>query len=222
MASILSKNTKWHLAQRLEKRWWQRYLKKKEVSDYLKWKKNYWKQFLETIEVLPTAIKGRVLDAGCGPAGIFCYLADLGINIDAVDPLLENYKALSHFDPKWYPTVQFATEKLEEYQSSPYPLVFCLNALNHVEDIQKSIARLFELTREGGQCIISIDTHRSKALQKVFKWIPGDVLHPHQNTLPQYEELTTNEGFTVLRKHRIKTGRIFDYWVLVCQKESPA
>ena len=33
---------KWKLAQFLELIWWKRYLRKKKVSEYVVWKKEYW------------------------------------------------------------------------------------------------------------------------------------------------------------------------------------
>jgi|GEM_PF-6859003 len=37
------------LAQKAELIWWRNYLKKKEKTEYLKWKKNYWNDFLDRI-----------------------------------------------------------------------------------------------------------------------------------------------------------------------------
>ena len=79
---------RWKIAQSAEIRWWQRYLKRKPAADYLQWKSAYWKTFLHQIGLKVKASE-NVLDAGCGPAGVFMVLKDQ--KVDAVDPLLDQY-----------------------------------------------------------------------------------------------------------------------------------
>ena len=77
-------NLRWKIAQAFEIRWWQQYLKNKPETDYQNWKTNYWNTFLQKnkVKVEP---QERILDVGCGPAGVFMVLPDQ--EVDAVDPL---------------------------------------------------------------------------------------------------------------------------------------
>ena len=78
---------KWKLAQTLEYKWWQNYLKKKDTNEYLQWKIHYWQDVLLQISKYVDIPNSKtILDAGCGPAGIFIALK--GNTVDAIDPLL--------------------------------------------------------------------------------------------------------------------------------------
>ena len=88
--------SRWQFAQMLEIRWWKNYLKKKEVGNYLEWKKNYWNNFLLSIPVDLLKPGQLVLDAGCGPAGIFIVLSQH--QVIGVGPLTDQYRQhLPHF-----------------------------------------------------------------------------------------------------------------------------
>lgn len=217
----LPESYKWHLAQRLEKRWWNRYLKKKEVDAYLAWKRNYWQSFLERIDhPALKSIQEPVLDAGCGPAGIFCYLHDQVESITAVDPLLQHYSGrIDHFDPTRYPNVRFVESIIESFQSEPFPTVFCLNAINHVSNLALAFEQLSKLTQPGGYCIISVDAHRWRFGRWFLRTVPLDALHPHQLNLKEYVALVEKVGFGVEHVTLLKRAAIFDYQVLVCRKK---
>ncbi|MEM6726326.1 MAG: class I SAM-dependent methyltransferase [Bacteroidota bacterium] len=81
-------NWRWRLAQAAEIRWWQRYLRKKEPESYLSWKRDYWENFLEKIQCIVPS-QAHILDAGCGPAGIFTIFPEN--QVTAIDPLLYHY-----------------------------------------------------------------------------------------------------------------------------------
>ena len=69
------KYLQWKIAQSAELRWWKNYLKDKDPDDYKKEKLAYWKKVLAPLDSLVSNIEGLdVLDAGCGPAGIFMAL----------------------------------------------------------------------------------------------------------------------------------------------------
>ena len=99
---------RWHVAQWFEKMWWKRYLSKKQPEEYLDWKRSYWKRFLNDLNVIP---RDRILDAGCGPAGINIVLHDS--EVWAIDPLLDEYKALPVFNETNNANVNFLKSTLE-------------------------------------------------------------------------------------------------------------
>jgi 2-polyprenyl-6-hydroxyphenyl methylase/3-demethylubiquinone-9 3-methyltransferase len=205
---------KWKLAQYLEIRWWQRYLRNKPVEEYLTWKRNYWHGFLEKI-YLEIPDSASVLDAGCGPAGIFTILEKQ--QVTAIDPLLDRYaREIPHFDKNQYPRVQFHTAGLEDWPSNQqFDYIFCINAINHVNDIKAAARNLRQLLKPGGKLILSIDTHNYSFLKWIFKLIPGDALHPHQMDLEEYVSLLNEVGFEVQERICLEKGVVFGYWVVV-------
>ena len=204
---------RWRIAQFFEKYWWRRYLGKKDKQSYLEWKRSYWRHFLETCK-LTVPDHSTVLDAGCGPAGIFISLA--GQQVDALDPLLDFYeKTLPHFSRHDYPGVRFIARPLEHFQpGKQYDCVFCLNAINHVSRLDTAIDRLAALTKTGGTLTVSIDAHNFSFLKRLFRLVPADILHPHQHDLEEYSRFMTERSFELTRQVLVKKGLIFNYYVL--------
>lgn len=210
-------NLRWHVAQFFEIRWWQRYLARRDKAGYLDWKRQYWLGFLQKsgLDVYPGA---RVLDAGCGPAGIFTILENQAV--DAVDPLLHRYeKSFAHFSPADYPRVRFFNRALEDfYADRPYDFVFCLNAINHVADLPLCLNRLAALTRRGGMLALSVDAHNQAWAKQLFRLVPADILHPHQYDLEEYQTMLHSCGFRVEQTVLIKKEVIFNYFLLLAVK----
>lgn len=210
-------NLKWKVAQQLEIKWWKRYLKHKNVDEYLSWKKKYWIDFLQQIPDLPKLQQLQILDAGCGPAGIFMVLDKN--QVDAVDPLINQYQSLPHFDVSNYTHTQFITKSIEEIDViEKYDVIFCLNAINHVADIQLAYHKLTNALKKGGRMYVSVDAHRFAILKKIFQILPGDALHPHQYDLQEYETFLKTEQLEVLPSILIKKEPIFDYYLCIAKK----
>ena len=209
---------KWKLAQQLEYRWWQRYLGKKDPQAYLQWKNTYWQKLLQDIAAHITSPEGKnILDCGCGPAGIFIALK--GNNVTATDPLLEEYKKLDVFQPGKFPWVQFRRETIEQLsETDKYDLIFCLNAINHVSDIEKCYDNLVKALKPGGIIAVSTDAHKYGFLKKIFQAIPGDMLHPQQFSLKEYEQFLEKRNCKILQSVLLKQEPIFDYYITIAQK----
>ncbi|MCH8903053.1 MAG: methyltransferase domain-containing protein [Bacteroidetes bacterium] len=226
----MRRNLKWRLAQYTELHWWKNYLKDKSKESYLDWKRTYWKLLLEKIKTNLQLDSGRtVLDVGCGPAGIFIILNHL--QVDAVDPLLDEYNNMNaNFQKSDFPEVNFHAVPFEKYEThKKYDTVFCLNAINHVADLKLSINRLIHHTRVGGFLLVSIDAHNYRILKYLFTLIPGDILHPHQYLLKDYENLLTlnteskngnsnDNGLEIVERLLIKKQRIFNHHLVVIRK----
>lgn len=210
-------NLRWHVAQYFEIRWWRHYLARRDKTEYLSWKRLYWNIFLQKSEIL-IPHGASVLDAGCGPAGIFIALVHQ--TVDALDPLLHRYeKSFPHFCRSDYPYVRFSAVPLERFSpGKTYDFVFCLNAINHVADLPHCFDRLAALTKAGGGLALSVDAHRFSWLKRVFRLLPADILHPHQHDLEEYRAMLAGRGFRISKEMRIKKGRIFDYYLLVAEK----
>ena len=209
----------WKIAQKAERKWWQIYLKNKEVAAYTSWKLTYWKTLLDTISdsvsIQPT---NTVLDAGCGPAGIF--MASPDHNLTAIDPLIDMYETdLPHFKRSNYPNVNFKAIGIEDFaDEKQYDLIFCMNAINHVSDIKKGYANLAKLLKTKGKLVISIDVHNHSFFKYLFRILPGDILHPCQYDLDEYAAFLTNHNMAILKTEKLKSGFFFDYYVQVAEK----
>ena len=219
-------NFRWKLAQAAEIRWWQNYLKNKPTTDYADWKTRYWQELLAETGVNVEKIVGgnpienpiRILDAGCGPAGIFMIFKNQ--IVDALDPLLDDYESkLPHFNKKQYPNVAFFAQPLETFnKKNEYDAVFCLNAINHVADLAQCFDVLVDSVKSGGSLVVSIDAHNFPVLKHIFQALPGDILHPHQFDLKEYTEMLTSRGCTLEKEILKKKEFIFNYYILVLKK----
>lgn len=211
---------KWKLAQKLEFIWWQRYLRDKETADYLESKKRYWLGLLEkTASLFPLRGNERILDAGCGPAGIF--LALEGNQVEAIDSLLDKYEQLPHFQPHNVPWTAFRKLPMEELEeTAKYDVIFCMNAINHVRNLPLCYDKLVAALKPGGYLVISTDAHRSGFLKKLFQLLPGDMLHPIQLDIREYELFLTERKMHILKSFLNKRQPIFDYYITVAQKKA--
>jgi len=215
----MKKGLRWKIAQFLEVRWWRNYLSEKDKTSYYSWKKEYWYTFLSKHSItIPR--NQRILDAGCGPAGIFTVLQDH--QVVALDPLLGYYQAqLPLFEPTDWPWVTFHKSSLEDFQvESPFNLVFCLNAINHVADLGKSLNGLSEVCTSNGTLYLSVDVHRWRFFRWLFGLVPVDILHPHQYTSSEYVKRMEVSGFRISQVRTIKKEFFFNYILIVANKSA--
>lgn len=214
---MTTNNWRWRLAQAAEIRWWKRYLGRQDWNSYLARKKGYWKKILDQTGAWPSPGL-RVLDAGCGPAGVFTILDEY--QTDAIDPLLDQYLAeLPGFCPQDYPWVRFKTMTLEGLpQIQQYDYIFCLNAINHVQDIHLSLDNLANALKTSGKLLLTVDAHRFKMLKVLFQQLPGDILHPQQYDMQDYCRLLETRGMRITTTIVLKPGRIFDYIAIYAEK----
>lgn len=203
---------RWKIAQTAELKWWQNYLSHKSTDSYKEWKERYWNDFLKELPFLINP-NSSILDAGCGPAGIFTILDDH--QVTACDPLLNAYEQkLDHFDPENFPWTNFVSKSLEDFtQVAQFDYVFCLNAINHVDDLAKSLDNLIQSLKPGGILVISIDAHNYSGLKKIFQLIPGDILHPHQYDRKDYRKMIEDRAIVLENGKCLKKEFIFNYWL---------
>lgn len=207
---------KWKIAQWAEIRWWKRYLKEKDPTEYKSWKTQYWREFIASIlPDLSLNPDSKILDIGCGPAGIFTIFDQY--DVTAVDPLLDRYETdLTYFAPKDYPYATFVNAPLEEFKpTEPFDLVCCLNAINHVADLDQSLEQLIQCIAPEGKLLYSIDAHNHAFFKHLFRLLPGDILHPHQYDLQEYEKMLTDRGLTIEKTIQQDDGFFFDYYLIL-------
>jgi 2-polyprenyl-6-hydroxyphenyl methylase/3-demethylubiquinone-9 3-methyltransferase len=208
---------RWRIAQAAELRWWKHYLRGRTPAEYLEQKRNYWINVLSAAGISPQP-QQHILDAGCGPAGIFMALEQC--RVDAVDPLLKQYEAtLPHFQPADYPHVYFNNQTLETFvPENPYSLVFCMNAINHVANWRLALDRLVSAVAPGGILVLAVDVHRRPWLRYLFRLLPFDILHPHQHHTGDYQKELNQRGLSIKQMITLRPGFIFNYVLVVARR----
>jgi len=210
---------RWLIAQFFEIRWWKKYLQPKDWDSYLLWKTNYWQGVLEAISpFVPIETCTSFADIGCGPAGVFIALPDK--QVMALDPLLLKYEAeIEGFECRNFPNVVFSPLPFESYQvTESFNAVFCMNAINHFQDLKGSFLKLGTMVKEKGYLVITIDGHRFSFFRWLFSWFPIDILHPHQYYLEEYIAMVGTD-FTVLSTQLKKKEPLFNHYIIVFQKK---
>ena len=217
----MKQSLRWEIAQWFELKWWKNYLKDKNTIEYLEYKRNYWKNLLEDIsEINTNQNQKKILDIGCGPAGV--YMIFNNHKVTAVDPLIERYEqSLDHFNQKKYPNVEFIPTTFETFQcKDKYDIIFCLNAINHFQDINRSLDKISDLLMPNGIYVENIDAHNYSVLKKIFKIISVDILHPHQYDIDDYKSMLSERSMTILKLVKIKKRVLFDYYLIVARKSN--
>ena len=210
---------RWKAAQFVEVLWWRVYLRRKDKAEYLRKKRIYWQKQLDDCASVFTIKPGdKVIDMGCGPAGIYIMFPDAGVV--AVDPLLDKYEeTLPLFSRADYPGVHFITSPMETFTTTDrFDYVFCMNAINHVNDIQAGFTKLASLANDKGTIIVSIDAHKDQLMKGIFRIGPGDILHPHQYDMEEYKAFLVKEGFKVVKAILLEPGKVFDHYILIAQR----
>lgn len=214
------RNLRWKIAQYLEIRWWKNYLKTKEKENYLHLKKIYWDNLIQKFsKEIKLSEQKTALDVGCGPSGIYLNLNHL--QVDAVDPLVNKYKeSLFFYDYTKYPNIHFINSAFENYTvDKQYDVVFSMNAINHVADLDYCFKKLVNYTKAGGYLVLTIDAHNYSIFKFLFRALPVDVLHPHQYDLKEYEDMLINKNCNLILSKLIKKEFLFDHYLIVFQKK---
>jgi SAM-dependent methyltransferase len=96
----------------------------------------------------------RVLDIGCGPRGSLEW-ADMVEQRVGLDPLVPQYLKLGANRHK----MEYCAAPSEKipFPSSHFDIVTCLNALDHVEDFEKTIAEIKRVTKHDGLFLLSTE-----------------------------------------------------------------
>jgi len=215
----LDTRLRWNIAQFAELNWWKNYLKKRDVTEYIEYKVDYWEGILK--ECSPEiSIKENlsVLDAGCGPAGIFMVCTNQ--QVLAIDLLINEYeKYIPHYRKETYPNVKFVNSSIEDFSSdTQFDIVFCMNAINHVNQIDDAYEVICNMVKPGGKLVITIDAHNYPLFKKIFKLLPGDVLHPHQFDIDEYTMFITKRNFKVEKQKLIKKEFFFNHYLQIASK----
>ena len=96
----------------------------------------------------------RVLDIGCGPRGSLEW-ADMTKQRVGLDPLVPQYLKLGASQHRMEYCAAYS-ERIP-FPEDHFDIVTCLNALDHVNDFEKTIAEIKRVTKQGGLFLLSAE-----------------------------------------------------------------
>ena len=146
-----------------------------------------------------------VLDIGCGPRGSLEW-ASMAKRRIGLDPLADKYLKLG------------ASEHEMEYLSSPsesIPLdddycdaVFSFNSLDHVADLEKTIAEIKRVTRPGGTFLLLIEVNHPPTVCEPHKITPATIVRQFApeftaNDLKVYKETIAHDIYNSIRSDAV-------------------
>lgn len=191
---------RWKSAQKEESECWIQHEKKVNTPAYLKLKKTFWhKTFSKIFSDLPLLPNNRVLDFGCGPSGAVLEISDQ-CQLTCLDSLMDEY--LQHFSFLKTYQADYQQGQVETYQpNKTFDVILGFNSLDHVEDIQTALKRIYSLSAEDGIAIFSLNCHTIGWVRWVFSKfnVILDPPHPHQYSQKAYRRMIEENGFCVER-----------------------
>jgi hypothetical protein len=78
--------------------------------------------------------------------------------------------------------------------------------------------KLVDFTEDGGTMIVSIDAHNFTFFKKIFRVLPGDILHPHQFNLEEYQRMIIDRGCKLEQSILYREDFFFNYYILIFTK----
>ena len=183
---------KWKRAQKKELECWSYNQPRISGPRYMALKREYWKNIMKTTGISLSSLTRpgvSVLEAGCGPTGVFILFSQKQKNYDILDPLLDEYESLYAHAFNAGTKFACALEELEAKKS--YDIILVINAIDHCQDITAFLAKLHQLLAPGGKVYIAVNTHKRKwtaALWRLFQPLL-EPHHPFHFTTAQFKTL---------------------------------
>ncbi|MCY4666075.1 MAG: class I SAM-dependent methyltransferase [Acidimicrobiaceae bacterium] len=111
----------------------------------------------------------RVLDIGCGPRGSLEWAAMARERV-GVDPLADDYSRMGAADHAM--TYVAAGAESIPFEDQSFDIVCSFNSLDHVDDLEATIAEMKRLTAVGGLLLVITDVHDRPTPQEpiCFDW----------------------------------------------------
>ena len=126
--------------------------------------------------------KKDVLDIGCGGGLISELLAKKNGNVTGIDENIYNIKQAREHAKIGSIKINYKNQSLDTFykkNKKKYDLILCLEVLEHVNDVKKTLDKISELMKPGGTLILSTINRNLKSLlfakifgEYVLNWIP--------------------------------------------------
>ena len=194
--------------------------KSSEIEKYFKSNRIKWEQFYPSerhiIETLNLSSSSKVLDLGCGCAGLGCALKEkfgvtdytgIDINKQAVETakVLLPDANLHHCD--------FLNIDVEDIKFNGFDHVFSLSCIDWNDGFHKTFPRAFSYVNEGGWLILSLRLTMEKSIfdsKSSFQYINYE--GKCEGETATYVVLNANEIFTYFKKMNLSEIKGFGYW----------
>ncbi|MES5483212.1 class I SAM-dependent methyltransferase [Bradyrhizobium sp. INPA03-11B] len=140
----------------------------------------------------------RVLDIGCGPLGTLEW-ADMTIERVGLDPLANLYQKLGTDSHKM--TYVTAHSESIPYPDGHFDIVSCFNALDHVDDLDQTIAEIKRVVAKGGIFLLGVDTNHAATIAEpiTIDWGIGKKFHPEMSIeVERHYERSSNNYIDVM------------------------
>jgi ubiquinone/menaquinone biosynthesis C-methylase UbiE len=132
--------------------WWSRKLQEGNLGN-----KHYAWMMTKPFDLGPEAYRGkRVLDVGCGPRGSleWCEMAAERVGLD---PLADSYRKLGI--ERHAMTYCCAPAEAIPFPDEHFDVVVCINALDHVDDVERATAEMCRVLVPGGLLLLIVEIH---------------------------------------------------------------
>jgi len=126
--------------------------------------------------------KKDVLDIGCGGGLISELLAKKNANVTGVDENIYNIKQARDHAKMSSVKIDYKNQSLDTFykkNKKKYDLILCLEVLEHVNDVKKTLDKISELMKPGATLILSTINRNLKSLifakifgEYILNWIP--------------------------------------------------
>jgi len=194
----------WTRAQEGEREYWKgAHARKSEGSPEAR--KDFWNGYLDVIRRRrPFRPGDRVLDVGCGPAGIITAVEDVCERY-GVDPLMDFYRAEYSLLPEIHYSMQMA-ESLD-FSNGHFDVVTCINVLDHTRSPARAWGEFHRVLKPGGYLLFETDAFAgARRFSKAFKrWTRilrrKQEKHPHTFRVSRLMRDATRAGFGIVEKH---------------------
>lgn len=190
---------RWRIAQALEQ---QAYSNSEGIAECIDLRRRTWPMLLQVLKgEVDIGKSKRILDIGGGPTSIF--LAVRGGERYALDPAHERF--LTSYPPfrdiKEYKGVTFVSTPIEEAVfDNQFDLIFSINALDHMRDVQMAADKINELLTPGGILVVAVGCYADSVVRNIIKFFDIDLPHPHHliasditDLFPGYRMLKRND-----------------------------
>jgi SAM-dependent methyltransferase len=141
------------------------------------------RKYLADLELEPETFNHcKVLDIGSGPFP--SALAFNGIELYCLDPLLDKYKQMG-YPIDYFKQVNFVGASSENmpFETGFFDAIISVNALDHVDDLAKTVAEIKRILKPQGKLAFHIHMHPAtmtepihidhEVMMKLFNWCPG-------------------------------------------------
>ncbi|HEX9104584.1 MAG TPA: class I SAM-dependent methyltransferase [Polyangia bacterium] len=164
---------------------------------------------LERFNVAFRDLDGKtVADIGCGPYGVLFGILNSGERFTTpprligVDPLMDLYERIGLLRPQAGLELHKARGETIPLPDGSCDFVWCINALDHVENPGRVAAELHRITKSGGVCGVSLHTvtRPFAPVRRFLRYV--DKNHPHHLTLGDVR------GFLAEHFDRVELSRI--------------